>query len=195
MNKSIYMGNIDVLSTTNLTIKKTFAIVFYILVSFINLIAGKPGETYKSVPDLLIAKTVSSGPVLNANGTYDLTIDYSIENVSGNNLTNLQVYDLLTPFNPLNSYTFGIVSPNLTLNPNFDAIVNSDILTGNDALAPGETADFQILINVGPYTTFNAINDLVEVEATDPNGVIVEEEDSLLITFVPPSPSVEIVKT
>ena len=193
-NKTISMSKINIFISTNLKIKKTFAIILCILASIFALYANEIDENAKSVPSF-ITKSIASGPTLNADGSYDITFDFVIENISAVDLNNLQITDVLTPFAPANNIAFGTNTPNITLNSSFNGLTDANLLVGTDTFTPAETGSFQLILNVGPGNNFTTIDNEADLTGTAPDGTSVSESSIVTVNFPAPAPVVDIAKT
>jgi len=130
-----------------------------------------------------LTKSISSGPSLNSDGTYDIVFDFFVENSGNVNLSNLQITDVLTAFAPINNISFGSNTPNLSLNPGFNGLTNSSLLAGGDVLAPSEIGNLELTINVGPGTNFNAITNEAETSGLSPEGNIAAGKSDVNTVF------------
>jgi len=175
------MDKIIIFISTNIKIKKIF---FLLLVSIWTVNALGLSKSITNIPDLIITKTITNGPTLNANGTYDITFDFNLENSGNVNLNNLQAIDLLTVSAPVNNIAFGTNTPNLTLNNAFDGSTDTNLLAGTDSFAPAETGNFQLIINVGPGSNFTNINNQVDAEGTAPDGTLANAARLLLVFLI-----------
>jgi|GEM_PF-5339099 len=146
-------------------------------------------------PTIDITKTINNGPTLNTDGTYDITFDFEVENTGDVILTSLTATDVLTAFAPVNNITFGTSTPNITLNNAFDGAADINLLAGTDIFAPAETGNFQLILNVGPGSSFTAINNQADANGTAPDGTIVSGSSSVPVNFPIPSPTIDITKT
>jgi len=194
-NKNISMSNINIFISIKLALQTTFIMLIGILFSFATVNASDLNKDTYNIPELIISKTLSNGATLNTNGTYDLTFNFEIENAGGVTLTNLQVIDVLTAFAPVNNITFGTSTPNITLNNAFDGAADINLLAGTDIFAPAETGNFQLILNVGPGSSFTAINNQADANGTAPDGTIVSGSSSVPVNFPIPSPTIDITKT
>lgn len=104
-------------------------------------------------PTVGLAKTISSGPTNNYDGTYDLTYEILVENMSLLKVKNIQVEDNLnTTFNGEISYTVNNVSsPDFTVNfPGYNGSSNINLLSGNDSLNVTGSGKIYISLTVVP---------------------------------------------
>ena len=141
-------------------------------------------------------------------GSYDLTFLMRLENFGNIRIGQLQVVsNLAVAFAEAGSYSVLMVdSAELMINPGFDGDVDPNLLTGTDALDPGEVAEIQLVINVfpagnpGPYFcsatatgTSDADTDVMDVsqDGDDPddngNGDPTDDGDPTEVLFdLPP---------
>ena len=112
---------------------------------------GGTTVTIEQTPILGIAKDMASVVFISA-GTYDVTFTLLVENLGNVNLTNLQVSDdLAAAFPSPTTFTIrSLTSSDFTVNPAFNGSTNTDLLTGSDSLAPGETGSIVLVIRVVP---------------------------------------------
>ena len=141
-------------------------------------------------------------------GSYDVTFLMRLENFGNIRIGELQVVsDLATAFAESGGYSVVLVdSAELTLNPAFDGEVDANLLTGADALDPGEMGEILLSVNVfpngnpGPYFCSatasgrsDADTDVMDVsqDGDDPddndNGDPTDDEDPTVVIFdLPP---------
>ena len=121
-------------------------------------------------PAIDVVKTISSNPTLNANGTYDVTFDFVIENTGDQILDNIQLTDNLSAFAPINSLNSSLTG-NLLFNQNYDGITDINLLNGTGGLSLNETVTISLVVNMGPHNpALTGIDNQTGVTATDPGG-------------------------
>jgi len=104
-------------------------------------------------PTIGMAKTITTGPINNEDGTYNLTYEILVENMCLFNLREIQVEENLDEtFNGALSYTINSVSsPDFSINyPGFDGSTNINLLSGNDSLEVLSSGIIEISITVEP---------------------------------------------
>ncbi|RBL91240.1 DUF7507 domain-containing protein [Chitinophaga flava] len=109
-----------------------------------------------------IGVAVAAGaPDLQPDGSYNITYTYTIQNLGGIALTQVQtVADLSATFPAPMAFTIKSVSANgVTANGSFTGTGgNTSLLTGTNTLAAGSTATVTVIVNLknnGQYGTFN----------------------------------------
>jgi len=151
-----------------------------------------------SLAQLDVDKSISSGPTLNANGTYDVTYSIQIENIGSDPLSNLQITDNLSNFAPVNNALVVITGGAVSLNTNYDGITDNSLLSGTNSLGVGQILTFDLLVNSGSYTTVPfGISNFVSVSGTDNAGNGVTGTDYYTPFFPAPValPSVQVLKS
>jgi uncharacterized repeat protein (TIGR01451 family) len=169
-----------------------------------------------SNPVIGVAKTVNS--IINhGNGTYTVTFDFAVTNLGSVTVSNVQVGDdLNTAFvgQPLSGVSM-TTTPNLTGNPVYNGISNTNLLAGTDVLTAGAGGRVTLSATVTPGSTLTYSNQAV-VSATDISGTILTsdlsdqgtnpdpngdgdpseagEDDATSVTFTE-SPALEVTKT
>jgi len=140
-------------------------------------------------------KLLIEPPVLNEDGTYDFMYSINLTNTGNVILTDIQVIDDLTAFEPVNSTFVLSPSANLSPNPVFNGLQNKNTLSGNDYLSPGETASFALTLNAGPFNpTPSSLLNEIKVSGKDPINNIVEELDAALSSINSINPSISVNK-
>ncbi len=129
----------------------------------------------EGVSSLDIEKTLINGPEILDDGTYNISYHVALQNTGTLNISSIQMIDDLSAFEPVNSALLANVSANLSPNFAFDGITTQNILTGDNSLTVGESASFDIVINVGPYDIIptNLSNSII-ANISDPDGNITE---------------------
>jgi len=142
-----------------------------------------PATFPQVIESIDLNKSVSNGPTLNDDGTYNITFDFFVENTGNVNLGNLQISDALSAFAPVNNISFGSSTPNISLDTSFDGFTNTNLLTGVDALTPSEIGSFQLNINVGPDNNFTTIPNEAEAISISPEGNDVTNISAVNVPF------------
>jgi len=107
-----------------------------------------------SKPVLGLSKAVSAGPVLSGQDAYDFTYTITAENLSHLTLNNLQITDRLdTAFSDAISWSLiDVTSQDFTVNPSYNGISDTNLLTGGDQLQGISSGTIDILIRIVPAT-------------------------------------------
>jgi LPXTG-site transpeptidase (sortase) family protein len=106
-----------------------------------------------AAPLLGLAKHLVGAPQQVSTGVWDVTFDLIVENYGNVPLTNLQVTDNLATTFPLpTTFTVqSLTSSSLTVNwPGYNGSSNTNLLTGADALAVGQSSRLQLVVRVTP---------------------------------------------
>jgi uncharacterized repeat protein (TIGR01451 family) len=125
---------------------------------------GDPAEDDQSQasiapPAIGVAKSVSSAPFNNGDGTYTLTYAVLASNFGTVPLSDLQITDdLAATFAGATGFVVDTVaSTDFAVNPAYDGAADTNLLAGTDALAVGATGQVAITViltpgaNLGPY--------------------------------------------
>ena len=137
-------------------------------------------------PEIGLAKSLSTGPINNGDGTYSLTYTFVVENSGNVDLNSVQVTDsLATTYLNAGYVIDSLSSADFTVSTSFDGDADSDLLAAGNTLGDGDTGTIELAItvtpgdNVGPYdNTANAqgispagesVNDVSD-DGTDPDG-------------------------
>jgi uncharacterized repeat protein (TIGR01451 family) len=123
-----------------------------------------------------VAKTVSSVPTYNGNGTYTFTYEIKLENTDAVDLVNVQVQDNL-------SLTFGVTpftvdnltSTDFTINGTYDGITDIDLLAGTDNLVIGEMGTLLLTITLSPGVNVGPYNNTAIASGIGPSGITVTD--------------------
>ena len=143
-----------------------------------DIVSDEVSETVEAVtnPELGVTKTTTNtrqlfGPI------YEVTYDLTLENTGNVTLTNVQLEDdLAASFAPATLFGTPVVSStDATANNNYDGATITDLLTGTDTLAVGETAALTLVAqldttNGGPAqgnTAFGSSPQLTEPVPSD----------------------------
>ncbi len=153
-------------------------------------------ELEGAIAEISVDKILSQPPVLNTDGSYDLTYTILVQNTGNIDLENLQMTDNLSAFEPINTVNLSMVSPNLSPNLFFNGLDNQNLLIGGDNLSVGEQASLNLVLNVGPYTSdAPSIGNTVNVSANDVVGNEVDADDSSDdATFETANPALTLLK-
>lgn len=125
-----------------------------------------------------LAKTISSSPVNNGDGTYTLTYSIKVQNVGTTLLSNVQVTDNLTnTFVGATGFTVNsVVCNDLAVNPSYNGTSNTNLLaTPLGSLVPNQITNIQITVTVTPGAKLGVYNNSASVSSTDPNGTPVND--------------------
>jgi gliding motility-associated-like protein len=131
----------------------------------------KKGDPLPSVinlfPTALIGASLTAGaPVLQGDGTYNVTLSYKVKNYGNVNLRSVKLLQNLLISIGAPS-TFSVVSPvvstgNLIPNPAFDAKLNTDMLLPNSILGYKQESVLSFTINITP----NQLSSVYRLQAT-----------------------------
>ncbi len=139
-----------------------------------------------------VAKTIATGPTLNADGTITLTYDILVENTGNVTVSNIQVPDdLETVFGTGSTITINTLTTDANLTPNtgYDGLTTGDtnLLNGLGDLAPSETSTISLTITVLPTNPLpGPYQNSVTATGTDPYGTTITD-DSVDGTNVDPT--------
>ena len=123
-------------------------------------------------PDIGITKAVTS--IINrADGRYTVAFDIAVTNLGFITLTNVQVGDNLNAAfagHALSALSV-IATSGLTVNPSYDGVSDTNLLTGADSLAAGAGGRITSTVTVAAGSTLTYANQAV-ASATDMSGTI-----------------------
>ncbi len=150
---------------------------------------GNPGDnsdptpiTFAESPGIGLAKTISSTPVNNTNGTYTLSYQLKVQNVGNVLLHNVQVADNLTTTFPgliLTGVSASIANQppgtTLTINSSYNGSSNINLLSGTNTLKPGEYGIIQVTFTVALNGSLGPFNNSAGSSATSPAGIAVSD--------------------
>ena len=130
-------------------------------------------------PRIGAAKRVAAGPVPVAGGqavTYEITV----ANVGDVRLDQVQaVEDLAATFAGVESFAVDrLTSDALTVNPTYDGTGDTDLLTGTDSLAAGESGAIVLRVVVVPGSATGPFENQVTVSGISPAGVTVSDRST-----------------
>ena len=120
-----------------------------------------------------LAKTISSGPTNNNDGTYTLTYDIKVKNEGDIALDSVQIVeDLATTYASATAYAIDLVfSSDFTSNGSFDGNAAPDLLVNGESLAAGDSGLVQITLTITPGTTLGVYNNSVTTSAKSAEGI------------------------
>ena len=129
-------------------------------------------------PEIGVAKTISSGPVNNGDGTY--TLDYSIlvENTGDIVLDSVQVTDdLSTTFAGVTAFSVdSVTSSTFTVNGSYDGSTDTNLLDGTDSLAVGTSETITLTVTVTPGSNLGPYNNMATASGESPAGTTVTDD-------------------
>ncbi|MBT8057579.1 MAG: DUF11 domain-containing protein [Gammaproteobacteria bacterium] len=138
---------------------------------------GEPGENDPTVIDFtenpLLGLAKAVGATLdNGNGTFTTTVTIAVENLGNVVLSSVQaVDDLSATFPAPAAFTVdNVFSAELTVNPLFDGVGDTDLLAGTDTLAVGESAQLSFDITFDPQTLPGPFLNSATAAAQSPGG-------------------------
>ncbi|AFZ17361.1 DUF6923 family protein [Allocoleopsis franciscana] len=138
-------------------------------------VVGFPDPTPLQVtasPVIGAAKTVASVVDL-GNGNFQFTYTITIQNLGNVDLNNVQVTENLSNTFGSTPFTVNRVSTptgNLAPNNNFNGINDTNLLTGTDTLAIGQTKTIELVVTITPGNNPGPYNNQVEAIAESPVG-------------------------
>jgi uncharacterized repeat protein (TIGR01451 family)/gliding motility-associated-like protein len=107
--------------------------------------------TFTENPSIGVAKTVTSGPVVNGDGTYDLTYTITVRNMGDVPLKNVQVTDdLNTSFGGAPVTKLSLTSAALAVNASYTGTGANNLLDGTDIMAVNDIRTIILSIRVTP---------------------------------------------
>ena len=132
---------------------------------------------FEESPGIGLAKTIMGIPQFMGNGAFELSYQILVKNTGNISLTSIQVIeDLSVTFNGALSFAVtDLSSAAFTVNPNFDGITLTNLLSGSDTLAAGETGTIELAITVTPGADIGPYLNLVTGMGTSPAGAIVQD--------------------
>ena len=113
-----------------------------------------------------------------ADGSFDVELTFTLENLGNTDLLGVQMTDDLAEFYANTTLTAAAIalSPSdaaeLAFNPNFDGMSDLNLLTGADTLAVGETKTLILRLSSLSVTGATSLSNQVQAEGTSPNGQI-----------------------
>ncbi|MBA4276244.1 Ig-like domain-containing protein [Flavobacterium sp.] len=117
-----------------------------------------------------LAKTISSGPTNNGDGSYNITYTLLVSNDGEVPLSNIQVTDnLATTFSGATFTVNTITSPTLSVNSSYNGSSNVNLLATGNSLALYQTATIQLALTVTPTST-SAYSNTATASGTTPSG-------------------------
>jgi hypothetical protein len=125
-----------------------------------------------------LAKTISSSPVNNGDGTYTLTYSIKVQNVGTTLLSNVQVTDNLTnTFVGATGFTVNsVVCNDFAVNSSYNGTSNTNLLaTPLGSLVPNQITNIQITVTVTPGAKLGVYDNSASGSSTDPNGTPVND--------------------
>ncbi len=153
-----------------------------------------------------IVKSVSSGPVPNADGSFDVTFGFAIENPSLERLVNIDLTDSLTDFgNHVPAATDPLAAGDYTVlgspsddcggwNGAFDGTGNDTVASGFDVDA-GASCTIEVELRVRPDDPAKTFGNQASVRGDgELSGQTPEDDDTATITPAF-APSIELIKT
>jgi uncharacterized repeat protein (TIGR01451 family) len=130
--------------------------------------------TFTETPKIGVAKTISSSPTNNNDGTYTLTYSILVENVGNVPLNAIQVTDnLSTTFTGATSFTVtNVTSPDFTVNfPGYNGVGNLNLLTGtNNNFGVGAQGTILVTVTVTPGGKLGTYNNTAIGSGTSLGG-------------------------
>ncbi len=129
-------------------------------------------------PVLGVAKEITDGPTLNADGSFTVTYSFVAANLGDVNVDNVQLDDdLENTFGAGVQVTVDSLTAELPLvaSSTFDGVTDIGLLSGIDTLAVGETSTIVLTITVIP-TELGVFENTAVISGTDPRGAAVSDD-------------------
>ncbi|NET07957.1 MAG: DUF11 domain-containing protein [Symploca sp. SIO2B6] len=145
---------------------------------------ANPGDPDEDTPTVV---NFSENPVIgvaknaatitdNGDGSFTVTYDILVENLGDVNLNNLQLTENLdNTFGAGNFTVSSVTSPNLAINPNFDASSDTNLLAGTDTLAVAQSETLQLIVVATPPQINQNFENQVQAAGTSPAGATVND--------------------
>jgi gliding motility-associated-like protein/uncharacterized repeat protein (TIGR01451 family) len=152
----------------------------YILTVSENNIIIAQKAFYVKYSCLGVAKSLSSGPVNNGDGTYTLGFTIKVENLGDTYLNNIQLEeDLAETFDEALSFSIiDLISGNFTVNPAFNGNLDENLINPDlpGSLAPGATGYLSLQVKVTPGENLGTYQNTVKGTAVDPSGKLLSDD-------------------
>ncbi|WP_333809764.1 beta strand repeat-containing protein, partial [Flavobacterium sp.] len=168
--------------------------------------------TFTENPLIGVAKALTSGPINNGNGTYDISFTILVSNLGDVPLTNVQVTDnLTTAFAGSTVQVLGLTSTTLSVNSSYNGTSNINLLSSGNNLAINSNGTIVLNVRVTPNASGTFENTAVASGTSpsgntvsdnsqngnnpdsDNDGIATDNNDPTPITF-PENPSIGIAK-
>lgn len=123
-------------------------------------------------PTIGVAKAATSITDL-GNSNFQLTYNLVVQNLGNVDLNNLQLTENLSNTFGSTPFTVNRVSSspgNLTPNSNFNGTTDTNLLSGTDTLAVGETKTIELVVTITPGNNLGAYENQVEATGQSPAG-------------------------
>ena len=133
--------------------------------------------SFAESPEIGLAKRVSTGPINNADGSYSLTYEFTLENSGDVVVNNLQVTDdLSSTFADATSFQVDSVSStSLTTSGAFDGVTAQSLLSGTDSLSAGTIAIVNVALTVVPGADLGPYDNTATLAATSPADIALSD--------------------
>ena len=153
---------------------------------------GNPNEAGENDPTVV---TVTPAPRIGlakaaavtsrGDGTFDVDFLFTVTNLGDVTLSSLRVTDFLTEFYAETNLSAGAIglsptdSGELSYNPGFDGVSDTDLLTGGDSLNVGESKTLTLrLSGVRPGSASSSLSNVAVATGTAPDGSTVSDEST-----------------
>ena len=135
------------------------------------------GTALPQLPVLGIAKTITSGPINNNDGSYNITYRILLENMGNVTLNNVQAIDYLsTTFTSAVSYTVVTTSStDFVINSSYDGSTDANVLMGTDVLVVGASGTVDITVQVVPGAFLGIYNNSATGLGISPLNALVSD--------------------
>ena len=133
--------------------------------------SGSVGVTFTESPLIGVAKQLTAGPTINADGSYNLTFTFKVRNFGDVPLRNVQVTDnLITTFGASATITvLSLSSSDMTVNSSYTGIGTNNLLAGTDVMAVNEVNTIVLALKVTP-TDAGPFNNSASASASGPGA-------------------------
>jgi hypothetical protein len=133
--------------------------------------------TLDEMPVLGAAKRISSGPVLDSEGNYELTYEIRIENLGNIDIGNIQVEENLgLTFAMAESWMLlGVESEEFTVNTSIDGTGDINLLAGTDTLEANNEGAIYVSVKVAPGGFSGPYLNQVTATGTSPGGMLLSD--------------------
>jgi uncharacterized repeat protein (TIGR01451 family) len=135
------------------------------------------GTALPQLPVLGIAKTITSGPINNNDGSYNITYRILLENMGNVTLNNVQAIDYLsTTFASAVSYTVVTTSStDFVINSSYDGSTDANVLMGTDVLVVGASGTVDVTVQVVPGAFLGIYNNSATGLGISPLNALVSD--------------------
>ncbi len=131
-------------------------------------------------PEIGTAKSISTGPTNNGDGTYTLTYTVTVENSGDVSLDSVQVVDdLASTFAGATGFTVdSVTSTDFTVNPGYNGSTDTNVLAGTDSLAVAAIGTIDITATLTPGSNLGPYDNTANGSGTSPGGTVVADDSN-----------------